>query len=110
MVTLKTPAHPGESALYDCIEPLGLSITAGPTALGISCYRLSEITKCRAPVTSEIAIRLSKAFGGSARVWYGLQTAWDMAQAEGTTNRIETQRKTRVLSTQPQGHNPYLPC
>lgn len=91
-MTLKTPTHPGESVLYDCLEPLGLSITAGATALGISRYRLSEITKCRARVTPEIAIRLSKAFGGSARVWYELQTAWDMAQAEQLADQIDVKR------------------
>lgn len=91
-MTLKTPAHPGESVLYDCLDPLGLSITAGAEALGISCYRLSEITKCRTRVTPEIAIRLSKAFGGSARVWYELQTAWDMAQAEQAADQIKVER------------------
>ena len=106
---LKTPTHLGKNALYDCIQPLGLSITAGAEALGISRHRLSEIIKGRARVTSESAIRLSKAFGGSTRVWYELQTPWGIVQAEETANRIETQRKTRVLSTQPQGHNPCLP-
>ena len=91
-MTLKTPTHPGESVLYDCLEPLGLSITAGAAALGISRYRLSEITKCRARVTPEIAIRLSKAFGGSARVWYELQTTWDMAQAEQLADQIKVKR------------------
>ena len=82
MMTLKTPTHPSESALYDCLEPLGLSITEGAEALGISRHRLSEITKDHARVTLENAIRLSKAFGGSARVWRELQTTWDMAQGE----------------------------
>ena len=91
-MTLKTPMHPGESVLYDCLEPLGLSITAGAEALGISRYRLSEITKCRARVTPEIAIRLSKAFGGSARVWYELQTAWDIAQALMSADQIKVKR------------------
>ena len=81
-MTLKTPTHPGESVLYDCLEPLGLSVTAGAEALGISRYRLSEIIKCRARITPEIAIRLSKAFGGTAKVWYHLQTAWDKSQAD----------------------------
>ena len=79
---LKTPTHLGKSVLYDCLEPLGLSITAGTEALGISRHRLSEITKGRARVTPEIAIRLSKAFGGSGKVWYEPQAAWDMAQAD----------------------------
>lgn len=91
-MTLKTPAHPGESVLYDCLDPLGLSITAGAEALGISRYRLSEITKCRGRVTPEIAIRLSKAFGGSAKVWYELQTVWDRAQAEQAADQIKIER------------------
>ena len=96
-MTLRTPVHPGESVLRDCLEPLGLSISAGAAALGISRYRLSKITKGRARVTPEIAIRLSKAFGGSARVWYELQTAWDMAQGEQLASQVNVKRQRRVL-------------
>ena len=82
MMMLKTPTHLGESALYDCLEPLGLSITAGVEALGINRYRLSEITKDHARVTLEIAIRLSKAFGGTAKYWYQMQANHDEATAK----------------------------
>ena len=95
-MTLKVPTHPGERLLYGCLERLGLSITAGAEALGISRHRLSEITKGRARVTPESAIRLSKAFGGSARVWYELQTAWDMAQAEQTADQIQVKRSAKA--------------
>ena len=50
-MTLNDPTHPGEHILYDCLEPLGMSITAGAEALGISRWKLSDIVKGRARVT-----------------------------------------------------------
>ena len=91
-MTLKNPTHPGEHILYDCLEPLGLSITAGAAALGISRWKLSEIVHCRAPVTPEVAIRLEKAFGSTVRSWLLLQAYYDIAQAERRADEIEVKR------------------
>ena len=33
-MTFNEPTHPGEHILYDCLEPLGLSITAGGRGAG----------------------------------------------------------------------------
>ena len=44
----------------------------------------------RAGVSPDMAIRLSKAFGSSARVWLGLQMAYDLWQAEQHADEIES--------------------
>jgi hypothetical protein len=36
---MKNPPHPGETVLYDCLEPLGLSVTQGAKVLG--CHAAS---------------------------------------------------------------------
>ena len=75
------PPHPGASVRYDCLEPLGLSVTAGARVLGVSRKQLSALVNGRAGISPEMAIRLDKAFGGGASTWYQLQAAYDMAQA-----------------------------
>ena len=91
-MTLKNPTHPGEHLLFDYMEPLGLSITAAAEALGISRWKLSQIVKCRARVTPEIAVRLEKAFGSSAQSWYLLQAYYDLAEAERNADEIDVKR------------------
>lgn len=72
--------HPGESVLYDCLEPLGLSITEGATHLGVSEQELADLVECRSSITPEMAIRLDGVFGGGAYTWYRLQEQYDIAQ------------------------------
>jgi addiction module HigA family antidote len=40
---MKNPAHPGGFVLRECIEPLGLSITAASAALGVTRTTLPEL-------------------------------------------------------------------
>lgn len=79
---MKNPPHPGLSVLHDCIEPLGLTVAESAGKLGISEKLLSDIVRCKARITPEVAIRLDKAFGGNAECWYLLQADYDMAQAK----------------------------
>ena len=78
---MHNPPHPGASVRYDCLEPLGLSVTDGARVLGVSRKQLSALVNGRAGISPEMAIRLDKAFGGGASTWYQLQAAYDMAQA-----------------------------
>ena len=78
---MKSPPHPGLSVRYDCLEPLSLSVTEAAQRLGVSRKQLSSLVNGHSGISPEMAIRLDKAFGGSAEVWYRLQTAYDFAQA-----------------------------
>ena len=73
------PPHPGLSVRYDYLEPLGLSVTEATGKLGVSRKQLSGIVNGYAGISPEMAIRLDKAFGGSARAWVQLQAAYDLA-------------------------------
>lgn len=88
----RIPTHPGEIVLCDCLEPLGLSWEEGAEALGIDCGRLAAITEGRASITTEEAIRFSKAFGGTAKYWYRLQANHDLAIAEQHADQIKVKR------------------
>ena len=78
---MMNPPHPRLSVRYDCLEPLNLRVMEAARKLGISRKQLSDIVNCRARISPEMAIRLDKAFGGSADTWYRLQATYELAQA-----------------------------
>ena len=87
---MKNPPHPGSLVLHDCIEPLGLTITDAADALGVSRFTLSELVNGKRGISPEMAVRLSKAFGGSAESWLTQQGHYDLAQLR--TDRIKVRR------------------
>lgn len=91
-MAMKNPPHPGLSVRHDCLEPLGLSVTKAAKKLGISRKQLSAIVNGHSGISPEMAIRLDKAFGGSADTWFRLQAAYDLAQAKKTADRIKVER------------------
>ena len=86
------PPHPGLSVRYDCLEPLGLSITAGAQVLGVSRQALNNLVNGRSAISPEMAIRLDKAFGGGGEVWLRMQANYDLAQAMKHANEIRVKR------------------
>jgi addiction module HigA family antidote len=76
---MKNPPHPGGFVLRQCIEPLGLSITAAAAALGVTRTTLSELVNGKRGISPEMAVRLSKVFGGSAQSWLVQQVQYDLA-------------------------------
>jgi addiction module HigA family antidote len=63
------PPHPGEVIKELCLQPSGLTVTDAAKGLGISRKTLSALLNGRFGISPEMAIRLSKAFGGSAESW-----------------------------------------
>ncbi len=72
------PPHPGEIVRWECLEPLGLTVTRASECLGVTRQALSDLVNEKAGVSVEMAIRLSRAFGSSPETWLGLQTAYDL--------------------------------
>jgi addiction module HigA family antidote len=94
-MSLKNPAHPGAIVREDCLGALGLTVTEGARILGISRKALSDIVNEHAGISAEMAIRLSKAFGGTAAVWVRMQAAYDLAQAEKRAGKIKVKPVSR---------------
>jgi len=86
---MKNPPHPGQHVLKDCLEPLELSITKGAEVLGVTRLTLSNLVNGKNGISPEMAIRLSKAFGGNPEVWLGMQMDYDLAQAMKKTARLK---------------------
>jgi addiction module HigA family antidote len=79
-MAMKNPSHPG-GLVRENLEDLGLSVAEAATALGITRQQLYNIVNCRSAITSEMALRLEKALGGSAELWLRMQVNYDLAQA-----------------------------
>ena len=87
---MKNPPHPGGVVLRLCIEPLGLTITEAAAALGVTRTTLSELVNGKRGISPEMAIRISKVFGGSAHSWMVQQAYYDLAQVPA--GRIKLKR------------------
>ncbi|HVO27126.1 MAG TPA: HigA family addiction module antitoxin [Candidatus Margulisiibacteriota bacterium] len=92
-MAMKNPPHPGLSVKQDCLEPLGLTVTAAAKLLGVTRQTLNDLVHARRGISPEMAIRLDLAFGGGADTWLRMQTAYDLAQAWRTAkDRIKVKR------------------
>jgi len=74
----RPPAHPGALIKRQYIEPLGLTITGLSEALNISRKTLSKIINERASITTDMALRLSRAFSTTPELWLNLQNNYDL--------------------------------
>jgi addiction module HigA family antidote len=79
-MTMKNPPHPGRVVFQECIEPLGLTITHAAEALGVTRNTLSELVNAKRGISSEMAVRLAKVFGGTEQGWLVQQVQYDLAQ------------------------------
>jgi addiction module HigA family antidote len=87
---MKNPPHPGAVVLQECIEPLGLTITDAAAALGVTRNTLSELVNGKRGISPEMAVRLSKVFGGDEESWLVQQAQYDLAQVR--RDRIKLKR------------------
>ena len=86
------PPHPGGIVRRECLVPLGLSVTRAAEGLGVSRQALSELVNEKTPVSVEMAIRLSKAFGSSPETWLGMQTAYDLWEVLERAGQLQVTR------------------
>ena len=91
-MTMHNPPHPGGIVRRQCLEPLGLSVTRAAEGLGVTRQALSDLVNEKAGVSTDMAIRLSKAFGSTPETWLAMQTAWDLWQARDRAARLSVER------------------
>ena len=89
LMLMKNPPHPGTVVLQECIEPLNLTITQAAEALGVTRNTLSELVNGRRGISPEMAIRLSKVFGGSAESWLVQQAQYDLAHIQAENLKLK---------------------
>jgi addiction module HigA family antidote len=89
---MKNPPHPGAHIRHDCLQPLGLTVTEGAKALGVTRQALNNLVNRTSGISPEMAVRLSKAFGGSPEVWLRMQMEYDLARLERSAAKIKVRR------------------
>jgi antitoxin HigA-1 len=91
-MSMKTPPHPGRIVRQECIDALGLTVTAAAKGLGVTRKALSELVNGKSGISPEMAVRLSKAFGSSPELWLGLQMDYDLAQLQTKAGKIKVEK------------------
>ena len=97
-MAMQNPPHPGGIVRRQCLEPLGLSVTRAAEGMGVARQALSELINEKASVSTDMAIRLSKAFGSTPETWLGMQIAFDLWQARKHADRIHINRFEAALN------------
>ena len=73
------PVHPGEVLREEFMKPLGLSAYGLAERLHVPRTRIERLSRCETPVTTDTALRLSKALGTTEQFWMVLQADFDLA-------------------------------
>jgi addiction module HigA family antidote len=85
------PLHPGEVLREEFLTPMGITPYRLAKDIGVPVNRITGIVNEDRAVTADTALRLSRYFGTSAKVWTGLQADYDLEIAE-TSSRASLRR------------------
>ena len=96
---MQNPPHPGEIVKFDCLEPLGLTITRAAQGLGVTRQALSGLVNLKSGVSVDMAHRLSQAFGSSPETWLRLQMAYDLWQSRDRAKDLKVEKFSTVSGT-----------
>ncbi|MBC6402584.1 MAG: HigA family addiction module antidote protein [Hyphomonadaceae bacterium] len=86
MKIMTDPCHPGEILKHEFLEPLGVSAVSLAKVIGVPRRCVESLVKEQTGVTSDIALRLSKALGTTPEFWINMQANFDLASARRSVN------------------------
>src|SRR5208282_2166571 len=92
IMPMKNPPHVGGLIRRQVIEPLGLTVTEAAKALGVGRQALSSLLNGKAALTSEMGLRVEKAFGPKMEHLMRMQLAFDLAQARKAEREVGVKR------------------
>ena len=81
MSLLGDPMHPGEVLKELYLDPLDIGAIAFARRLGVPRTRIERLIKGATGITSDMALRLARAFNATPAYWMNLQTNYDIALA-----------------------------
>ena len=79
LTTALPPVHPGEVLREDILPAVKATKVELAGMLGISRQSLYDLLKGKTPLSSLLALKLERLFGGSAEMWCNLQRDYDLA-------------------------------
>lgn len=74
----RPPSHPGSILRLHYLDPSGISVTDLAKNLRLSRKTVSKILNERGAVTTDVALRLSRAFDTTPELWLNLQRNYDL--------------------------------
>jgi len=86
MATAHEPIHPGEILLEEFFNPMGITQYRLAQTISVPPRRINEIVHGKRAISTDTALRLSRALGTSDRFWLNLQSRYDLDVAI-TNNR-----------------------
>ena len=89
---MKNPPHPGGLIRREIIKPLGLSVSAAAEILGVSRQAVSMLLNERTDLSSDMALRIEKAFGPKMDHLMRMQLAFDLAKQRQVEASIKVKR------------------
>lgn len=92
----RKPTTVGDILLYEYLEPLDLRINDLAEMLHVHRNTISALVNNNRKLTTDMAFRLSKAFGTSVDFWRNLQAAVDVWEVENDTRAQE--ELSRIVS------------
>ena len=97
MTDIRKPTHPGEILREDVMKPLGLTVTEAANRLGVTRKTLSALLNCRASMSPEMAVRVSKATKTSPESWLYMQAKLDLWIAEQRHIKVEEFEEAAIV-------------
>ncbi len=94
------PLHPGEVLREDFLKPMGITAYRLAKDINVPVNRITGIVNEDRAISADTALRLSRYFGTSAKIWTGLQSDYDLevaaVQSRAALKRIETINENRT--------------
>lgn len=76
-----TTIHPGE-VLQDELDEIGITQSTLADHIGVLPKTINEICRGKRGISAGMAMKLSKALGGTPQFWLNLQNNWDLCQID----------------------------
>ena len=91
-MAMHNPPHPGEFIQEVYLEPFGITGRQLSEKLGVSPSTLNRVLNGKSGISSEMALRLSKALGRTPESWLAMQNHFDLWQARQSVNLDEVKK------------------
>lgn len=92
-----SPAHIGEF-VHEILGGHDLTISAGARILGVTRQTLSTLVNCDGGLSSDMALRIEKAFGVDMALMLRMQTSYEIAAARNRASTIHVERFESVTT------------
>jgi addiction module HigA family antidote len=92
------PLHPGEVLREEFLKPMGITPYRLAKDINVPVNRITGIVNEERTITADTALRLSRYFGTSAKVWTGLQADFDLEIAAADNRAVLRRIQTIAVS------------